>query len=356
MKKRLCSKHAVSYGSGECITVKEMVVKMQREEIHSIVKHYQSFLVTTHVRADGDGIGSEVALYHTLAGMGKKVCIVNDSPTPQMYKFITPSGGVYIYPQFPKDRAEVVFALDSPNRERLGRTQEIIPEDAVIINIDHHISNEYFGTVNWVAEDMCATGEIVLTLLKGMNVDITADIATALYVSIVTDTGRFTHSNTTPECLRAAAFLIEQGARHEEISKNVYNTNSFNLIQLRAQVLNTLSLHAGNRIATIWMAKEMLEKTNVDAIDTQEFADIPVSLEGVTVGVLFRDMTKPHWVKVSLRSRDGFDVNIIARKFGGGGHKYAAGCEIEGNIAEVQAIILEELKKALLQSGSSISN
>lgn len=336
--------------------MKDTIIKMHREEIHSLVKQHQRFLITTHVRSDGDGIGSEVALYHALAGMGKEVCIANDSPTPQMYKFIIPPEGVYIYPQVPKDRAEVVFALDSPNRERLGKTQEIIPQDAVIINIDHHISNEYFGTVNWVAEDMCATGEIILSLLKGMNVDITAGIATALYVSIVTDTGRFTHSNTTPECLRAAAFLIERGARHEEISKNVYNTNSFNLIQLHAQVLNTLSLHAANRIATIWMTREMLEKTNVNAIDTQEFADIPVSLDGVTVGVLFRDMTKPDWVKVSLRSRNGFDVNAIARKFGGGGHKYAAGCEIEGKIAKVQKIILEELEKSLLQTGSGISN
>lgn len=320
-----------------------------------MVNHHQRFLVTTHVRADGDGIGSETALYYALTGMGKSVCIANDSPTPQMYKFIIPPEGVYLYPQSPKDCAEVVFTLDSPTLERLGKIQEIIPKDAKIINIDHHISNECFGVVNWVAEGMCATGEMVLTFLQEMDVDITPDIATALYVAIVTDTGRFTHSNTTPAALRAAAFLMERGARHEEISKNVYNTNSFNLIQLHAQVLNTVRLHSGNRIATIRMTKEMLEKANVNAIDTQEFSDIPVSIEGVTVGVLCRDMTKSNWVKVSLRSRNGFDVNAIARKFGGGGHKYAAGCEIEGNIAEVQQLILDELEKSFLQRDSGIS-
>ncbi|NUO08624.1 MAG: bifunctional oligoribonuclease/PAP phosphatase NrnA [Candidatus Brocadia sp.] len=328
--------------------MKESTVKMHVNDIHNVIKRYRHFLITTHVRADGDGVGSELALYHMLAGMGKSVCIVNDSPLPQIYKFIVPQTGMYIYPELPQDKAEVVFALDSPTLERLGKIQEIIPKEAVIINIDHHISNEYFGTINWVAENMCATGEIILTLLNEMNVDITADIATALYVAIVTDTGRFTHSNTTPEALRAAAFLIEHGARHTEISKHVYNTNPFNLIQLHAQVLNTAKLHVRDRIATIWLTKEMLEKAHINAIDTQEFADIPMSIDGVTVGVLFREMTKPNWVKVSLRSRDGFDVNNLAKKFGGGGHKYAAGCELQGSIAEVQQLVLGELEKALL--------
>ncbi|MFN3533501.1 MAG: DHH family phosphoesterase [Candidatus Brocadia sp.] len=329
--------------------MKDTVIKTYVDSIHDVIKRYHHFLITTHVRADGDGIGSEIALFHAFAGMGKSVFIVNDSPVPQIYKFITPGTGMYVYPELPKDLAEVVFALDSPTLERLGKIQEIIPKDAIIINIDHHISNEYFGTINWVAEHMCATGEIILALLQGMNIDITPDIATALYVAIVTDTGRFTHSNTTPEALRAAAFLIERGAKHIEISKNVYNTNPFNLIQLHAQVLNTARLHNGNRIATVWLTNEMLEKANVNAIDTQEFADIPVSIDGVIVGVLLREMTKPNWVKVSLRSRNGFNVNDVAKKFGGGGHKYAAGCEIQGSITEVQRLILEELEKALLQ-------
>lgn len=326
------------------------------DDICRVVHDHRHFLITTHIRADGDGLGSEVALFHALKGMGKSVAIVNDSPVPQIYKFFVPDTGMYVYPELPQDRAEVVFALDSPTLERLGKIQEIIPGDAKIIEIDHHISNDYFGTINWVAENMCATGEIVLTLLKEMDVDITPDIATALYVAIVTDTGRFTHSNTTPEALRAAAFLVERGARHEEISKNVYNTNPFNLIHLHAQVLNTVKLHTGNRIATIWLTKEMLEKANVNAIDTQEFADIPVSIDGVTVGVLLREMTKPDWVKVSFRSRDGFNVNDIAKKFGGGGHKYAAGCEIQGSIVEVQQLILEELEKALSQKSRGVSD
>lgn len=325
--------------------MKDVTTKVS--DICHVIKRYHHFLITTHVRADGDGIGSEVALYYALRAIGKSACIANDSPVPQIFKFIVPDTGTYIYPELPKEQPEVVLTLDCPTLDRTGKIKDIIPENAVIINIDHHVSNEYFGNFNLVLEDVCATGEIILSLLKEMNIDITPDIATALYVAIVTDTGRFTHTNTTPEALRAAAFLIECGAGHTEISKHVYNTNPYNLIQLNAQVLNTVKLHLGNRIATVWLTKEMLEKTHINAIDTQEFADIPVSIDGVTVGILFREMKEPNWVKVSLRSRNGFDVNTIAKKFGGGGHKYAAGCEVQGNIAEVQQLILKEIEKEL---------
>jgi len=319
------------------------------DKISSIIKRYERFLITTHVRADGDAIGSEIALYHALKNMGKSVFIINDSPIPQSYKFVIPASGLYIHPQIPKEQPEVVFTLDCPTLERLGKVKEIIPKDAIIINIDHHISNINFGNINFVTEDMCSTGAILLSLFKDMNIKITPDIATALYVTIITDTGRFTHSNTTPDVFKAAAFLIEQGAKHLEISKYVYNTNPLNLVHLHAKVLNTLKLYHGNRIATIRITKEMLEKTNVSAIDTQELADIPISIDGVYVGVLFREMTEPNWVKISMRSRNGIDVNNVATKYGGGGHKYAAGCEIKGNIEDVQKLILNEIEKSLLK-------
>lgn len=337
----------MSSKNGGTNTVTGDKIRPMIHEIYNIIKTHQVFLLTTHVRSDGDGIGSEIALFHALKEMGKSVCIVNDSLIPQIYKFIVPASGMYSYPDHPKNKAEVVISLDCPTLDRLGRTQEIIPKDAVIINLDHHISNENFGHINWVTEEMCATGEIVFNLLKETNVSITPDIATALYVAIITDTGRFTHTNTSPEALRAAASLIEHGARYQEITKHVYNTNPYNLIQLNACALNTIKLHSQNRISTLWLTREMLEKTGVNAIDTQEIAEIPASIDGVTIGVLFREMTQPNWVKISMRSRNGFDVNSIARKFGGGGHKYAAGCEIQGSISEVQKVILDELDKAL---------
>ena len=235
-------------------------VAQYASEIQQVIKSHQRFLLTTHVRADGDGIGAEIALFHLLKNMGKSVSIVNDSFTPQIYKFITPSTGMYVYPGVPHDKPEVVFVLDCPTLERLGKTMGMFPEGVVIVNIDHHIANENFGKINWVVDDMCATGDVVLQLLREMKVDITPDMATALYVSIVTDTGRFTHSNTTSSTLRSAAFLIECGARHTDITRYVYSANSYNLIQLNVQSLATIRLHLGNQVATIWLTREMLEK------------------------------------------------------------------------------------------------
>lgn len=324
---------------------------LRKDEIVKIINQHKRFYITTHVRADGDALGSEIALFYVLRQLNKSVYIVNESIVPNIYKWIAPTSGMYIYPDIPSEKPEVVFCLDCPTLARIGKIADSLPKDAAIINIDHHISNELFGDINWVLEDMSSTGEMILSLIKEMDIAITPDIATAIYIAIVTDTGRFTHSNTTPAVFRAAAFLLEHGARHAEISKNVYNTNSFRLLQLYAQALNTIELHLDNKVATVFLTKEMLEEAKVDPIDTHEFADIPVSIDGVSVGILFRDVTSSHFVKVSMRSRNGFNVNKIAMKFGGGGHKYASGCEIEGSIKDAQRLILGEIKKAL-QEGS----
>ncbi|MCF6147029.1 MAG: bifunctional oligoribonuclease/PAP phosphatase NrnA [Candidatus Kuenenia sp.] len=316
----------------------------------NIIKRLQSFYITTHVRADGDALGSEIALFYALKQLNKSVYITNESTVPNIYKFFIPPSGMYIHPNLPSEKPEVVICLDCPTLDRTGKITDIIPKDAAIINIDHHISNELFGNINWVIEDMSSTGEMILSLMKKMDITITPDIATAIYVAIVTDTGRFTHSNTTPEVFRAAAFLLEHGAKHEEITKNVYNTNPFNLLQLYAQTLNTIELHLDNKVATVFLTKEMMEKAKVDPIDTHEFADIPVSIDGVSIGILFRDMASSDFVKASLRSRNGFNVNSIAKKFGGGGHKYASGCEIQGSIKEAQRLIIDEIKKTLQEN------
>ncbi|MBM4055904.1 MAG: bifunctional oligoribonuclease/PAP phosphatase NrnA [Planctomycetes bacterium] len=322
----------------------------QQDDIAGIIRRHDHFHITTHIRADGDALGSEIALFYALKQLNKSVSITNESTVPNIYKFIIPPEGMYIHPNLPGEKPEAVICLDCPTLDRTGKITDAIPKDAAIINIDHHISNDLFGDINWVVDDMSSTGEMILALIKRMGITITPDIATALYVAIVTDTGRFTHSNTTPEVFRAAAFLMEHGARHEEITKNVYNTNSFRLLQLYAQTLNTVELHLDNKVATVFVTKEMMEKAKVDPIDTHEFADIPVSIDGVSVGILFRDMVSSDFVKASLRSRNGFNVNNIARKFGGGGHKYASGCEIQGSIKEAQRLIINEIKKTLQES------
>ncbi|MEK7241278.1 MAG: DHHA1 domain-containing protein, partial [Planctomycetota bacterium] len=235
----------------------------------------------------------------------------------------------------------------TPVKDRLGKVARLFSDPTPIINIDHHLCGGNFGTVNWVDTGKCATGEMVYDLLRSTGWKITPRIAEALYVAIVTDTNRFTNPNTTSETLRAAAHLIDCGADPTEIGNHLYKANTYGQLQLAARATETMKFFGGKRIATIWLTREMMKEAHTPSIDTQDFPDIPASVEGVSVGVLLRELGEPNKVKVSLRSRDGVDVNRVAQKFGGGGHKGAAGCELQGTIEEVQGVVVKEIEKAL---------
>lgn len=311
-------------------------------------------LISAHVRLDGDAVGSEIAMYHALKNLGKEPSIVNDSSIPRVYTFLSETALFGTSAESLNGNYELVIALDSPDLKRLGKICNVLStclRQVPVINIDHHVSNSNFGNINLICPDSSSTGEIILHLLKETSQKITPEIATALYVAIITDTGRFTHSNTTTESLRAAAYLIDCGANPAEIAKHLYKTNTYGQLLLHAFATKTIRLDAGGRIAIIYLTREMMETTHTPAIDTQEFSEIPASIEGVMVGILLRETKEPNMVKVSLRSRDSVDVNKIAQKFDGGGHEHAAGCEITGSIASVEKMVVEEVKNLILTSG-----
>lgn len=332
------------------------------KQIAEIVKHNDNFLITTHIRSDPDGISSELALYYMLKRLNKKVLIVNDSTFPESLNFLLNNKN----PEIPSNREDflltvpeykqlkekidftTVISLDTPNLNRLGKVADIIPENAKIINIDHHISNNMFGDINLVDPKASSTGEMIYNLFKVAEQEITEEIAKALYTSLITDTGRFVHSNTSPECLRIASRLMEHGANPTEISKHIYQTNTYSVLKLQAMAINSLKLEAEGRIAVIWLTKKMLEESGVtEELDTQVFSDIPLSIESVTVGVFLKEMEDSDEVKVSLRSKDSVDVNQIANKFGGGGHIKASGCELADTIEETHKKVVNEVIKAL---------
>lgn len=321
--------------------------------INNIIKAIEAcnrILISAHVRLDGDAIGSEIALYHALKNLGKETTIANDSLIPRVYTFL-PETALFDTPiESLNGDYELIIALDTPSPNRLGKICSILSTGVPVINIDHHVSNANFGNINLICPNASSTGEIILCLLKETAQKITPAIATALYVAIITDTGRFTHSNTTTESLRAAAYLIEHGANPAEIAKYLYKANTYGQMLLHALATKTMRLDAEGKIAIIHLTREMMETTQTPAIDTQEFSEIPASVEGVVVGILLREMKAPNMIKVSLRSRDSIDVNKIAQKFGGGGHEHAAGCEIPGSITDVEKTIVEEAKNTILNS------
>ncbi len=315
--------------------------------IDAILKH-DRFLISTHIRSDGDAIGSEMAAWRVLTGLGKRARIVNDGPVPRVFQFLDPDQVIEIDPERAQPDAEAAaLVLDATSLDRIGKAADLVRQTRLIINIDHHVSNERFGALNLVDPDASSTGEIVYRLLRRAGAAISAATAAALYAAILTDTGRFTHANTSPAALEAAAEVVRLGARPAEIAEQVYYNEPVGLSLLRAQTGATLELFHGGEVAVMHMTREMLQQTGVDPIDTQDFADLPRALEGVEVGVLLRELPEPNKVKVSLRSKRRADVNAVAQTFGGGGHVRAAGCTVEGELHEVKRRVVEAVVAAL---------
>ncbi|MGR3318172.1 MAG: DHH family phosphoesterase [Candidatus Anammoxibacter sp.] len=336
-------------------------------QIADIIKAHDNFLLTTHVRSDPDGISAELSLFHMLTHMGKKAIIVNDSKFPELLLYLLSNEesephttlsqhifNITEYDQTQNSNFDVVISLDTPNLSRLGKTLDIIPENAVVINIDHHISNERFGTINWVCPDSSSSGEMIYDYFKETGHEITPEIAKALYTSILTDTGCFIHANTSPKCLRIAAELIERGANPSKIASLLYHTNSYGTLKLRSLAIDSLKLEAEGKIAVIQLTNDMIKKAKTNGeVDTQVFSDIPSSIKDVQVGIFLKELENSNDIKVSLRSKEDIDVNKVAGQFGGGGHIRASGCEITGSIDEVQIKIVEAVKKELSNARTS---
>ncbi len=336
--------------------------EMQGKKGMEATKRFKEFIdkskrpmITAHVRLDGDALGSELAFYHALKDMGKEPCIVNDSSIPRVYKFLVRDVDVVHWNSDTEAALsargetygfDLAIVADTPLTDRVGGVRKIVSSGIPVINIDHHLCSDEYGDLNIVETEKCSTGEIVFDLYRGLGIEITSRIAEALYVAIVTDTGRFMHRNTTSNTLRMAAELIDCGADPTDIGQRLYKANTYGYIQLHSMATKTLSFHYEKKIACMWLTKEMMRQAKMPPIDTQDFADVPSSIEGVEVGVLLRELGEKNQVKVSLRSRDSIDVNKIANGFGGGGHRRASGCELEGSIQEVQDRVVEVVIKA----------
>lgn len=308
-------------------------------------------VLTSHIRIDGDALGAELALLHVLRARGQEPHIVNDSKIPQIYQFLPGIEEVATRPEEASDAYDLAVVLDVPTWNRARNVRQRLRPDLPVLSIDHHPPLERMGDLEWVDTGRSSVGEMVYELVASAGWTIPPEAATCLYVAILTDTGRFTFPNTTARALRAASELVELGAQHVLAAEKIYQENSFALLALRAESLGTLRLHAGGKVALMRVTHEMMTRHGIDPIDTQEMADYPRSVTGVLVGVLLRDMKEAGKVKVSLRSRNGVDIEPVARAFGGGGHHEAAGAEIPGDMDSVERRVLEKLLPSLKEQG-----
>ncbi|NQU11171.1 bifunctional oligoribonuclease/PAP phosphatase NrnA [bacterium] len=315
--------------------------------IAAALRQHQRFLLASHHRPDGDAIGSQLALAIALRSLGKDVTAWNEDPVPAKYEFL-PGRELISQPAAAPQSFDAVVALDTSTWSRLGTAADRIASRQILINIDHHLSNDQFGDLNLIDSSAPATGQIVYHLLRQAELTLTRDIATCLYTAIATDTGSFTFPNTTAESLRVAAALVETGVDVGKLSRHVYESYPYARLQLVRLALADLRLWEDQRIATCWVTNEMYQDTGAKREDTEGLIDFARSIDGVIVAILFEEQPQPQLVRISLRSKHpGIDVNAIARHFGGGGHRAAAGARITGSPADVQSRVIESVGAAL---------
>jgi len=321
------------------------------QQIADLLRQHQSFLVLTHYRPDGDAVGSQLAVAILLKQLDKQVEAWNDDTVPAKFRFLPHSDIVTRPPDAPKD-FDVVIALDTSTWQRVGAAAQRIGGRKAFINIDHHVSNEKFAEINWVVPGAPATGQIVFDLIKRGGFDLSLDIATCLYAAIATDTGNFTYTNTSAASLRAAADLVETGVNVGELSRHVYESYPYARVQLLQMALADLTMADRNRIAYYWLTNDMFQQSGATREDTEGLIDHARSIQGVLVAVLFEELPEPGKFRMSLRSKHPkVDVNSIARHFGGGGHREAAGARLSGAPHEVEAKVIAAISKAIQDAG-----
>ena len=315
--------------------------------------------ITTHVNADGDGCGSEVALWHLLTAHGVDVVLANPTPIPSRYRFLL--SGIEHADKTAKavkqlDAADAVVVVDIADLGRLGHLAQRLRERAIpVACIDHHLSDGSLPAgPRMVDATACATGELVYDLASALNWELGLEAARALYVAILTDTGGFRYSNTTARSLRIAAELIEWGIDPEEVYLEVYAGEPEGKIRLLAEVVDTLVVDSDLGIAWVTVPPGALERNGVEAEHLEGIVDLPRSIRGTRLAMLFRPLANGR-TKVSFRSVGKVNAAALAEQFGGGGHFKAAGASIEGDLVEVQQRVVQAARK-FLSDGTSEGN
>lgn len=316
------------------------------QQIGDVCRAHQTFLVAGHIRPDCDVLGSQLALGLALREAGKTVEIWNCDGVPAAYSFL-PRSELLRKPPPQKQSFDVVLAVDTATHERLGIISERIASQKLLVNIDHHASNPYYGDLNWIDPRAAATAELVYTLLRANSWPITAEIAGNLLIAISTDTGSFQYPSTTPRSLRIAADLIESGGNLGELAKLAYSNYPVRRIRLLQIVLGTLKLIGQDRIGILWITPQMYREAQARREDSEGIIDHIRGINTLLIAIVFEAMDAG-CIRVSLRSTTAaVSVDAIARQFGGGGHPAAAGITIKADPAAAEAMVVQAALHAI---------
>jgi bifunctional oligoribonuclease and PAP phosphatase NrnA len=324
-------------------------------EISKRVQNAKTFWLFSHENPDGDSLGCCLATFGALRAVGKDVKVLTTEPVARMYRFLPHTDKITYTSELPEGLPDTIIVSDNGSFRRIGREYvrqltergigplaPVKTTQCTLINIDHHIGNERYGDINLVDPSAAACGELYYHLLRQLRLPFTVDVAVNIYASIMTDTGRFSYANTNRETFRIASELIALGVDPYEVVDRVYNTRTPEQIKLMAAILNTMAVVEDRTYFYCIVTQEMLNATGTEMSDTEGVVDLLKTVADFDLCFLLKE-EKDGAVKVSARSNDRFDVNALARRFGGGGHPAAAGFRLESAIGGAP----QELHEAL---------
>jgi phosphoesterase RecJ-like protein len=313
------------------------------EAICREIRRRRRFLITSHARPDGDSIGSQLAMAFALDALGKQVRIVNADAAPEHYQEFPGMERIEIAASVEAPDVDAVIVMECSDLRRTGVTGL---EREFLINIDHHAGNAMYGALNWHDESAAACGEMVFTIIQALGVPFSEEIATHVYLAILTDTGSFHHSNITPRTFDICRQCVEAGVTPAVMARRVFDSNSFGKLKLIGALLDDMELADQGRLAILHLDDQMLAATGSTHNDTEGLINLPLTAREIQAVVFFK-VTGTGDVRVSMRSKYDVDVRKVANEFGGGGHKNASGFTVTGRLEDVRPGIVDRLVKAI---------
>jgi len=311
-------------------------------QVVELIETKNRFAITSHVRPDGDGLGSSLGLYWLLNALGKEAEVITCDSIPHSYSQLPGAEKIRITPEIDRDY-DAVFVIECSDVQRPGLKHL---EKQLVVNIDHHTTCAHFGNINWIDPTASAVGEMIFNLCKAMGVRVSKEIAECVYTALLTDTGSFHYSNTSDRTFKVASELVKAGAQPAKLSEAVYNSYPWQKLELMSQVLATAKRDKSGRVAWMRQSLDMLNATGAEESDGDGFVNLLLTVGDVETAVLLKE--KAHGVyRTSLRSKGDINVARIAEKFGGGGHRNASGCTLKGTWEEAEQAIVKLLIEAV---------
>lgn len=311
-------------------------------QVVELIETKHKFGITTHIKPDGDGVGSSLGLCWLLRSLGKEAEVIVHGEVPIAYRSLPGAEDIRDVKKV-DNKYDAVFIIECSDVDRPGIDGL---DHEFTVNIDHHATSEHFGTVNWIDSTASAVGEMIYNLCKAIGGRITKEIAECVYMALVTDTGSFHFSNTSDRTLKVASELVKAGAKPAKIGEAVYNNYPWSRIELMRQVLETVKRDESGSIATLRQTMEMGETSGAVDGDNNGFVNIPLAAKDVLAVAYIREIAVGKY-RASLRSKGNINVAEAAESFGGGGHKNASGLAIEGSWDDVEAKLVSALRKAI---------